>query len=103
MKPSGQFISHQMTTDEFIVLCDGISCESKLQINSTYEEEQVRIYDRLADASLVWENTLNLMVQMNAVMDTIGVYSLHFHNSAFDCPIQCDCCSKKLLSGTCAL
>ena len=41
-----------MTTDEFIVLCDGISCESKLQIKPTYEEEKVSIHDRLADASL---------------------------------------------------
>lgn len=103
MKPSGQFISHQMTTDGFIVLCDGISCDCKLQIKPTYEEEKVCIHDRLADAGLVWENTPNLMVSMNAVMDTIGVYSLHFPNSAFDCPIQCDCRSKKLLSGTCAL
>ena len=41
-----------MTTDEFIVLCDGISCESKLQVKPAYEEEKVRIHDRLADASL---------------------------------------------------
>lgn len=40
MKPSGQFISHQMTTDEFIVLCDGISCESKLQVKPSYEEKE---------------------------------------------------------------
>ena len=103
MKPSGQFISHQMTTDEFIVLCDGISCDCKLQIKPSYEEKKASIHDRLADASLVWENTPNLMVPMNAVMDTIEVYSLHFPNSAFDYPIQCDCCSKKLLSGMCAL
>ena len=38
-----------MTTDEFIVLCDGISCESKLQVKPIYEEERVRIHDRLAD------------------------------------------------------
>lgn len=35
-----------MTTDEFIVLCDGISCESKLQVKLTYEEEKVRIHDK---------------------------------------------------------
>ena len=55
MKLSVQFISHQMTTDEFIVLCDGISCESKLQVKPTYEEEKVCIHDRLADAGLVWK------------------------------------------------
>ena len=52
-----------MTTDEFIVLCDGISCESKLQIKPIYEEEKVRIHDRLADASLErmpYRDVLNL-------------------------------------------
>ena len=41
-----------MTTDDFIVLCDGIVCESNLQFTPTYEEEKVRIHDRLADTSL---------------------------------------------------
>lgn len=41
-----------MTTDEFIVLCDGIVCKSNLQINPAYAEEKVRIHDRLADTSL---------------------------------------------------
>lgn len=41
-----------MTTDEFMVLCDGIVCKSNLHIKPTYEEEKVRIHDRLADTSL---------------------------------------------------
>lgn len=41
-----------MTTDEFIVLCDGIVCKSDLHIKPTYEEENVRIHDRLVDTSL---------------------------------------------------
>ena len=72
MKPSVQFISYQMTTDEFIVLCDGISFDCKFQIKPSYEEKKVSIHDRLADASLVWENTPKLMVPMNAVLGTIG-------------------------------
>lgn len=41
-----------MTTDEFIVLCDGVVCKSNLHIKPTPEEKKVRIHDRLVDTSL---------------------------------------------------
>ena len=84
MKPSGQFISHQMTTDGFIVLCDGISCESKLQIKPTYEEEKVRIHDRLADAGIEqmpYRDVLNLrtgFIYLSEIDDSRD-YSSYFY------------------------
>lgn len=41
-----------MTTDEFIVLCDGIVCKSNLHIKPTHEEEKECIHDRLVDTSI---------------------------------------------------
>lgn len=73
-----------MTTDDFIVLCDGISCESKLQIKPTYEEEKVHIHDRLADASLErmpYREVLNLrtgFIYLSEIDDSRD-YSSYFY------------------------
>ena len=73
-----------MTTDEFIVLCDGISCESKLQVKPTYEEEKVRIHDRLADTSLErmpYRDVLNLrtgFIYLSEIDDSRD-YSSYFY------------------------
>ena len=95
-----------MTTDEFIVLCDGISCESKLQVKPIYEEEKVRIHDRLADVGLErmpYRDVLNLrtgfiylseiddfkkyFAMVNDTLDTMTDYytKLGADNSAFHC------------------
>lgn len=73
-----------MTTDEFIVLCDEISSDSKLQIKPTFEEEKVSIPDRLADASLEqmpYREVLNLrtgFIYLSEIDDSRD-YSTYFY------------------------
>ena len=73
-----------MKTDDFIVLCDGISCESRLQVKPTYEEEKVCIHDRLAESGLErmpYRDVLNLrtgFIYLSEIDDSRD-YSSYFY------------------------